>query len=85
MPTWHFRLTIEDIDIEDDGVLDALYEAGCSDALFGRVDGVAGGTFSRPARSFGAAVGSAITAIESAVPGACVVRAEREHVLAASA
>lgn len=85
MPTWHFQVTIEDIDVDDDSILDALYEAGCGDALFGSVDDVAEATFSRRAPSFGEALDSAVAAIESAVPGARVVRADREGALAASA
>lgn len=58
--------------------LDALYEAGCSDATFGSVDGVWSADFDREAETFGEAVASAVAdvskvegvAVEGVVPGA---------------
>lgn len=64
--------------------LDALFEAGCGDALFGEQDGNYFADFHREATSFGEAVGSAIRAVEKAVPELKVIRVEREA-LAASA
>jgi hypothetical protein len=48
---------------------DVLYEAGCA--------GVQRAVFDREAASFAAAVASAITAIESSIPGARVTAAGR--------
>ena len=56
---------------------DALYEAGCDDALLTSSSGVQRAIFDREAASFAAAVASAITAVESAIPGARVVAVER--------
>jgi hypothetical protein len=56
---------------------DALYDAGCDDALLTGEGGVQRAVFDREAPTFAAAVASAITAIESSIPGARVVRIER--------
>jgi hypothetical protein len=61
-----------------DGVhADALYEAGCDDALLTSESGVQRAIFDREAPSFAAAVASAITAIETAIPGARVTCVQR--------
>jgi hypothetical protein len=79
-----FTLTVEGADILTDEALDALYEAGCDDATFGVSDGVQTGEFDREAADFAEAVGSAIKAVESAVPGALVVDVRREREIAAA-
>jgi hypothetical protein len=56
---------------------DALYEAGCDDALLTSDSGAQRVIFDREAPSFAAAVASAITAIETAIPGARVTSVER--------
>ena len=40
MSTHHFTLIVDGPDIQSDAVIDALYEAGCDDALIGRTDGI---------------------------------------------
>jgi hypothetical protein len=62
--------------LEAEATLDALFEAGCDDATFGRVDGVGYADFIREAQSFAEAVRSAIGQVES-VPGLRVVRSSR--------
>lgn len=48
-----------------DSHLDELYDAGCSDATFGAVDGVAYAEFDREAPTLADAISSAIRAVES--------------------
>ncbi len=56
---------------------DALYEAGCDDALLTSDGGVQLAVFDREASSFADAVASAITAIEATIPGARVTAVQR--------
>jgi hypothetical protein len=56
---------------------DALYEAGCDDALLTSESGVQRAIFDREAPSFATAVASAITAIETTIPGAKVTSVQR--------
>lgn len=74
-----FSVVITGVDLTDPDSphADALFEAGCDDALLTSDGGVQRAVFDREAPSFAAAVASAITAIESAVPGAQVIRIER--------
>lgn len=65
MTTWRFSLIIEGRDLDDDDTLDALFEAGCDDALFGGANGVQCADFHRDAEQIEDAVFSAIAAIES--------------------
>ena len=60
MPAYHFTLTVEGPDLQDAGRLDALYEAGCGDALVGRGHGVQYLDFDRDAPTPEDAVASAI-------------------------
>ena len=68
-----FTLEIRGLDVFDDEVIDALYEAGCDDALIGQFMGVDRLDFSREARSYCEAVRTAIEDVQS-VPGASVTR-----------
>lgn len=63
--------------------VDDLFEAGCDDATFGEVDGVAYADFDREADSFIEAVVSAIRAISS-VPGLRVRRLEPDDLVTAA-
>jgi hypothetical protein len=74
-----FAVVIDNVDLTsaDSSDADALYEAGCDDALLTSSGSTKRAVFDREALSFAAAVASAITAIESAVPGARVVGVER--------
>jgi hypothetical protein len=56
--------------------LDALYEAGCSDAVVGvGFRGMIGLDFTRPAESAEEALRSAIRNVQTAIPGATLVQA----------
>jgi hypothetical protein len=72
MPEYDFTLILAG-DVGENA--DALYEAGCDDALLGSVDGCAYADFTRDADTFANAVGTAIRAVES-VSGLRVVRVE---------
>jgi len=74
-----FAVVIGGVDLisPDSPDADALYEAGCDDALLTSSAGVQRAIFDREAPSFATAVASAITAIESSIPGARVTAVER--------
>jgi hypothetical protein len=81
-PTIHsFTLFLSGVDILNDEQFDALYEAGCDDALFGMRDGAQYGAFDREASSFSEALASAIRDVTSAVPGLQVVRIEPDELV----
>lgn len=63
MKEFEFTLVI-DADLEDDAVLDRLFEARCDDATFGMSDGVGYGEFRREAPRFRDALMSAIYDVE---------------------
>jgi len=69
-----FTLLVEGADLQSDAAQNALFEAGCDDATIGVTAGVQHLHFDREARSLAAALVSAITAVEQAVPGVQVVR-----------
>ena len=73
MSTHHFTLIVDGRDLQGDGVIDALYEAGCDDALIGRSDGIQYAEFDREAAGLVEAVLSAVADIEQ-VEGVEVVR-----------
>jgi len=64
MSAYHFTLIAEGLDLDDDAVIDALYEHGCDDALVGRSHGVQYLDFDREAPSLDAAVLSAVADVE---------------------
>lgn len=70
MPEFTFTLHLQG---DPEGVLDALFKAGCGDALFGSIAGAWYADFMRESTSFEEAVRSAIAQIES-VPGLKVGR-----------
>ena len=74
-----FAVTVTGADFTsaDSPDADALYEAGCDDALLTSDSGVQRAIFDRKAPSFAEAVASAITAIETAIPGARVTAVQR--------
>lgn len=59
------------------GDADALHEAGCDDALLTSAPGEQRLVSDREAPTFADAVASAITAIETGIPGARVLTVER--------
>jgi hypothetical protein len=85
-PTIHsFTLFLSGADVLDDEQFDALYEAGCDDALFGARDGAQYGAFDREADSFSEALASAIEDVSTAVPGLQVVRIEPDELVTMAA
>jgi hypothetical protein len=83
--THSFTLFLSGADVLDDEQFDALYEAGCDDALFGARDGAQYGAFDREADSFSEALASAIEDVTSAVPGLQVVRIEPDELVTMAA
>ncbi len=73
MSTHHFTLIVDGRDMQGDAVIDALYQAGCDDALIGRTDGIQYAEFDREAVGLVEAVLSAVGDIEK-VEGVEVVR-----------
>ena len=73
MPAFTFTLIVEGPDPQAAETIDALFEAGCDDALVGRSDGVQYLDFDREANCLEEAVLSAVSDIES-VEGLEVVR-----------
>src|SRR3954447_19901264 len=65
-------------------IADALYEAGCDDALVGSRDGVLFADFDREAPSSAEAIISAIRQIESGGVGLTVVRVEPDELVSAA-
>lgn len=85
-PTIHsFTLFFSGADVLDDEQFDALYEAGCDDALFGARDGAHYGAFDREADSFSEALASAIRDVTSTVTGLHVVRIEPDELVTLAA
>ncbi len=73
MRTYRFVLIVEGADLQSDEMFDAVFEAGCDDALVGCSNGVQFVDFDREAPTAGEAVRSAVAALES-LPGVTVVR-----------
>jgi len=73
MAIFAFTLVVEGPDVHGDRTVNALFEAGCDDALVGSSDGVQYLDFDREATSLEEAVCSAVVDIES-VDGLQVVR-----------
>jgi hypothetical protein len=74
--THSFTLFFKGADVLEDKHLEALFENGCDDALFGVRDGAQYGAFDRQANSFSEALASAIADVTRAVVGIEVVRIE---------
>lgn len=73
MSVFTFTVIVEGPDLQSDETVDALFEAGCDDALIGIAEGLQYLDFDREAASLEEAVLSAVAAIES-VDGLAVVR-----------
>ena len=73
MATHHFTLIVDGADVQDESVVNGLFESGCDDALIGSADGVQFLDFDRDAASLGEAVLSAVADAER-VDGVQVVR-----------
>jgi hypothetical protein len=76
MYEFRFTVVIEGADVMTDAAQDLLFAAGC-DAVFRMHDGVQTADFVRMGLDFAAASGSAVRAVEAAVPGARVVRVDQ--------
>lgn len=77
MPQFEFSLVIAGLDPNDDAFEDQLYDAGCDDALVSVVKGSVVIDFTRTAKNFVHAVGSAIQDVREA--GARVIRVEPDN------
>ena len=64
MHNYPFTLVVEGPDMQEDAIIDALFENGCDDGTIGRSDGVQFIVFDREAASFAEAVQSAIDDIQ---------------------
>jgi hypothetical protein len=80
VPEFNFTLIL-DGDAEQHA--DALYEAGCHDALLGAVNGISYAEFDREAPNMVEAIATAVAAIHS-VGGLRVVRVEPEELITAA-
>lgn len=65
MQRFTFTLTVEGRDLQAGEVVDALFDAGCDDALVGSSEGVQFLDFDRKAGSIEEAVRSAVAEVES--------------------
>jgi hypothetical protein len=85
-PTIHsFTLYFAGVGVLEDEQLDALFEAGCDDALFGVRDGAQYAAFDREAESFSKALAGAIRDVTCAVAGLRVVRIEPDELVTMAA
>ena len=73
MPIHHFTLIVDGPDVQDEASVDALFEAGCDDALVGRAEGIQYVEFDREAARLDDAILSAVADVEM-VPGLTVAR-----------
>jgi hypothetical protein len=80
-----FTLYLKGPDVLEDEHMDALFEAGCDDAVFGERDGAQYATFDREAPSFCAALTSAIEQLTGAVQGLEITRVEPDAVVTMAA
>lgn len=64
IPIHHFTLTIEGPDLQDDVLIDLLFEVGCDDALVSQSNGVQYLDFDRAEESLGHAILSVIADVE---------------------
>ncbi len=79
--TYTFSLILSGISNLTDEVCDALFEAGCDDALLGVHNGVVSLDFDREATSLQEAVLSAITDVENAGVGVQIDRVEPDELM----
>ena len=73
MPIHHFTLIVDGPDLQDDTLIDAVFEAGCDDAAISRTDGVQYVDFDREAPSLDQVILTAVTDLER-IDGVAVVR-----------
>jgi hypothetical protein len=63
--TFQFTLIVAGPDLQSDDMMNAIFDAGCDDALVGSVDGIQYLDFDRESDSLGSAILSAIADVES--------------------
>ena len=73
MPIHHFTLIVDGPDVQNEALVDALFESGCDDGLVGRAEGVQYIEFDRDAAHLDEAILSAVADVET-VPGVMVAR-----------
>ena len=73
MSSYQFTLIVEGPDLQSDRAIDALFDAGCDDALVGRTDGIQYLDFDRDGPNPETAILSAIADVER-LPGVEVIR-----------
>lgn len=81
MTTHQFTLIVDGTDLQHEAHVNALFEAGCDDAMVGRMGAVQYLDFDREAASFADAVLEATEAVESAGLGARVVHLEPDDLV----
>lgn len=73
MSSYRFTLIVDGPDLQDDARIEALFEAGCDDAVVGRVDGTQYVDFDREGHSLDRALLAAVADMER-IEGVQVVR-----------
>jgi hypothetical protein len=81
--TYNFTLILSGDGLLEEEALDALFEAGCDDAMFSERDGQFTAEFDREAASFSDAVLSAVRNVETSGVGARVKRVEPDDLVTA--
>lgn len=84
MSTHEFTLIVEGPDLQDELLVDVLFEAGLDDATIGRLGSIQYLDFDREAESLADAVFSATNQLESTVPNARVVHLEPDDLVTMS-
>jgi hypothetical protein len=82
---YHFVLVLSGLSEYDERIEDALFEAGCDDALLIFRDNIPYLDFDRQATNLEEAISSAIQEVESANLGVTVLRIECENFITPSA
>ena len=85
MPAHSFTLLVDGADLLSYRALDALYEAGCDDATFGKRGPIQYADFNREKATLAEAIITALGDIEGAIDGARVVRIEPDEIVSLSA
>ena len=73
MAIHHFTLIVDGPNVQEDALIEALFESGCDDALVGRSEGIQYIEFDREAPDLDVALLSAVADVEK-VPGVKVAR-----------
>jgi hypothetical protein len=84
MSKYEFTLIVDGPDLQDESLVESMFEAGFDDATIGRVGSIRYLDFDRGAESFADAVFSAAKSLESAVPGARVVQLDLDDLVTMS-